>query len=115
MIAGSRLPRPALDRVGVLRDRLSGGSVSEETEEHLGSPILGTIPRIPEWRRRSKPLVITLTHQRSPSAEAYRILRTNVLSVAAAVGAKSIMVTSAYSGEGKSATVANLGVVRRRG
>ena len=95
-----------------LRDRLSQRlRSSEETEEHLGAPILGTIPRVPQWRRRSKPLVITLTHQRSPSAEAYRILRTNVLSVAAAGGAKSIMVTSAYSGEGKSATVANLGVV----
>ena len=95
-----------------LRDRLSQRlRSSEETEEHLGAPILGTIPRVPQWRRRSKPLVITLTHQRSPSAEAYRILRTNVLSVAAGVGAKSIMVTSAYGGEGKSATVANLGVV----
>ncbi len=98
-----------------LRDRLSERlRSSEETEEYLGAPALGAIPRVPEWRRRAKPLLITLTHQRSRSAEAYRILRTNVLSSAAALGIKSIVVTSAYSGEGKSATVGNLGVVLAR-
>ena len=51
---------------------------------------------------------------RSPAAEAYRILRTNVLWAASAVDVKFFVVTSAYSGEGKSATVANLGVVLAR-
>jgi capsular exopolysaccharide synthesis family protein len=98
-----------------LRERLSQRlRSSEEAEELLGAPVLGTIPRIPQWRRRKQPLLVSLSHQRSPATEAYRILRTSVLSAAAEAGVKSIVVTSAYAGEGKSATVANLGVVLAR-
>ena len=76
--------------------------------------MLGAIPRIPAWRNRKETLLVTAVQWRSPAAEAYRILRTNVLSAASAADVKSIVVTSAHSGEGKSATVANLGVVLAR-
>jgi capsular exopolysaccharide synthesis family protein len=101
--------------VAFLRDRLSENvRSSEEAEAYLEAPVLGVIPRVPEWRRRKKSFLVTAVHWRSPAAEAYRVLRTNVMSSAASSGVKSIAVTSAHAGEGKSATVANLGVVLAR-
>jgi succinoglycan biosynthesis transport protein ExoP len=98
-----------------LRDRLSERLRSPEgVEAYLEAPVLGAIPRVPAWRRRKEAFLVSAVQWRSPAAEAYRILRTNVLSAASAVDVKSIVVTSAYSGEGKSATVANLGVVLAR-
>jgi capsular exopolysaccharide synthesis family protein len=87
---------------------------SEEAEAYLEGPVLGIIPRVPAWRRRRQPFLVTAVQWRSPAAEAYRVLRTNVLSAASELGVKSIAVTSALPGEGKSATVANLGVVLAR-
>jgi capsular exopolysaccharide synthesis family protein len=101
--------------LALLRDRLSERLRSPEgIEAYLEAPMLGAIPRVPAWRRRKEAFLVSAVQWRSPAAEAYRILRTNVLSAASAVDAKSIVVTSAYSGEGKSATVANLGVVLAR-
>ena len=86
---------------------------SEEVEENLEAPVLGVVPRVSDWRRRKKAYLASAARWRSPAAEAYRVLRTNLLSTVSA-GAKSIVVTSTHSGEGKSATVANLGVVLAR-
>jgi non-specific protein-tyrosine kinase len=98
-----------------LRDRLSERLRSSEgIEIHLEAPVLGVIPRVSDWRRRKEAFLVSAVQWRSPAAEAYRILRTNVLSAASAFDAKSIVITSAYSGEGKSATAANLGVVLAR-
>lgn len=98
-----------------LRDRMSGRvRSSEEVEDYLGASVLGAIPPIPQWHRRKKAFLVTRTHWHSPAAEAYRILRTNVLSATSGNGAKSIVVTSPHSGEGKTATVANLAVVLAR-
>ena len=98
-----------------LRDRLSERvRSSEEVEAHLEAPILAAIPRVASWRRRKEPFLVTAVQWRSPAAEGYRVLRTNVLSAASALGVKSVAVTSAYAGEGKSATVANLAVVLAR-
>jgi capsular exopolysaccharide synthesis family protein len=101
--------------VSFLRDRLSERMrSSEEAEAYLEAPILAAIPRVASWRRRKDPFLVTAVQWRSPAAEGYRVLRTNVLSATSALGVKSIAVTSAYAGEGKSATVANLGVVLAR-
>jgi capsular exopolysaccharide synthesis family protein len=98
-----------------LRDRLSEPLHSSEAiEVNLEAPVLGAIPRIPAWRQRKEAFLVSTVQWRSPASEAYRILRTNVLSAASALGVKSIVITSAYSGEGKSATTANLGVVLAR-
>jgi capsular exopolysaccharide synthesis family protein len=97
--------------LALVRDRMSGRLRSvDEVEEYLEAPVLGLVPRVPDWRRRKQAYLVSVAHWRSPAAEAYRVLRTNVLSKTS-VGTKSIVVTSAHSGEGKSATVANLGVV----
>lgn len=98
-----------------LRDRLSGRlRTDDEVETYLGASVLGTIPRVPAWRKGKEAFLVTRTDWRSPAAEAYRIVRANLLSVASAYEAKSILVTSAHTGEGKTATVANLGVVFAR-
>jgi capsular exopolysaccharide synthesis family protein len=100
--------------LALVRDRMSGRLRStDEVEEYLEAPVLGLIPPIPDWRRRKQAYLVSAALWRSPSAEAYRVLRTNALSTVSA-GAKSIVVTSTHSGEGKSATVANLGVVLAR-
>jgi len=97
-----------------LRDRLSERvKSSEEAEAYLEAPVLGVIPLVPAWRRRKQSLVAA-TQWRSPSAEAYRVLRTSVLSACSALDVKRIAVTSAHTEEGKSTTVANLGVVLAR-
>jgi succinoglycan biosynthesis transport protein ExoP len=98
--------------IAFLRERLSDRIRSpEEAEAYLEGPILGVVPRVPTWRRRKKPLLVTATQWRSPAAESYRVLRTNILAAASSLDVKSIAVTSAHAGEGKSVTVANLGVV----
>ena len=98
-----------------LRDRMSGRLRSpEEAEDYLGAPVLGAIPQVPEWHRRKQTFLVTRAKWQSPASEAYRILRTNVLAAASTLGTKSIVVTSAHAGEGKSATVANLGIVLAR-
>jgi succinoglycan biosynthesis transport protein ExoP len=98
-----------------LSDRLSERLRSSEAiEANLEAPVLGAIPRAPVWRHRKEAFLVSTVQWRSPASEAYRILRTNVLSAASALGVKSIVITSAYSGEGKSATAANLGVVLAR-
>jgi non-specific protein-tyrosine kinase len=47
----------------------------------------------------------------SPVSEAYRMIRTNLQFMSVDRACKAIMVTSAIPGEGKSTTVANLGIV----
>jgi tyrosine-protein kinase len=97
------------------RDRVSERLRSPaEVEDYLAAPVIGWIPRISAWRRKNRPLVISLERWRSPAAESYRSLRTNLLSASTISGAKSIVVTSPNASEGKSATVANLAVVLAR-
>jgi non-specific protein-tyrosine kinase len=55
--------------------------------------------------------LITVSEPRSPISEAYRTLRTNLDFAALDEELKTIVVTSAGGGEGKSTTLANLAVV----
>ncbi len=55
--------------------------------------------------------LVTIGSPRSPAAEAYRTLRANINFAMVDDPAKTVMVTSSGAGEGKSLTVANLGVV----
>ncbi len=54
--------------------------------------------------------LITLTDPRSPISEAYRTLRTNLSFYSLDNPIRSLVVTSAAMGEGKSTTIANLAV-----
>lgn len=55
--------------------------------------------------------LIAISEPRSPISEAYRTLRTNLDFASLDKDLKTIVVTSASGGEGKSTTLANLGVV----
>jgi capsular exopolysaccharide synthesis family protein len=93
-------------------DRIRG---EEDLEAATGSiPALGFIPTVPEWlsrrsRQRGSPHVITEGGSTSsPAAEAYRSLRTSIQFIRLDKEVRSIVVTSPYSNEGKTTTVANL-------
>jgi len=59
--------------------------------------------------------LITETDPKSPASEAYRALRTNIQFAGLDQPCRSIVVTSAAAGEGKTTSVANFGVVAAQG
>ena len=79
----------------------------EEINRKFNLPVLGVI----NHHEHEKKSPITLTDSRSPTAEAYRTLRTNVNYTSVDRPLRTLMVTSAEAGEGKTMTIANLGVV----
>jgi capsular exopolysaccharide synthesis family protein len=62
-----------------------------------------------------QPDLITLTDPRSPAAEAYHTLRTNLTFAALDKPIETLLVTSAAPGEGKSTVLANLAVTLAQG
>ena len=62
-----------------------------------------------------QPDLITLTDPRSPAAEAYRTLRTNLTFAALDKPIETLIVTSASPDEGKSTVLANLAVTMAQG
>jgi capsular exopolysaccharide synthesis family protein len=85
---------------------------SDQIETYLGAPVVGTIPRLGGWRQR--PVLVTDPEAPPTLAEAYRILRTNLLSIAEGDGVSTVAITSARPGEGKTLTAANLALVVAR-
>lgn len=59
---------------------------------------------------RERPTLVTVADAGSPGAEAYRTLRTNLMFSQAVQALRTVVVTSASPGEGKTTTVANLGI-----
>ena len=81
-----------------------------EELEDLGLAMLGYITRIAKVKE-FKDALVTAMSAKSHVVEAYRILRTNVEFAGIGNPGGTILVTSAEPTEGKSTTVANLGVV----
>jgi capsular exopolysaccharide synthesis family protein len=82
----------------------------EHVSALLGLPVLGVIPAM---SRRENPSVrgqITCLESQSRAAEAYRTVRTAVFFGAPKTEAKTVLVTSAAPGEGKSTTASNLAI-----
>lgn len=98
LAAGVVLAREALD------DTLK---TPEEVTRQLGLPVLGVINhhKMPEGG------LITEVQPRSPTAEAFRTLRTNISYASVDRSLSTLMVTSAEPGEGKTTVVSNLAVV----
>ncbi|MDQ3878555.1 MAG: polysaccharide biosynthesis tyrosine autokinase, partial [Actinomycetota bacterium] len=95
-----------------LRDRLDDRFKGRaDIEAALGMPVLGTVPRFEGSRKDPKRALVATADTHGGSAEAYRTLRTNLQYLLSQRGTKSIVVTSGSAGEGKTTTVANLGVV----
>jgi succinoglycan biosynthesis transport protein ExoP len=80
-----------------------------EVAAKLGIPLLGRVPAPPRALRSNNKLVM-IEEPASSRSEPFRVLRTSLDFVNLEPGAKSIMVTSALSGEGKSTTAANLAI-----
>lgn len=94
-----------------LRDRLDERIRGrEDLEARVGVPVLAVIPPHPRRRRSPGPLPIIMLQPESRVAEAYRGLRTSVLFAASQRGLRTLMITSPTPAEGKTVTVANLGV-----
>jgi tyrosine-protein kinase len=94
--------------LAVLLEYLDQGLLTEEdVRQRLNLPTLGKVPRYWPGVRGGKGFSTT-DKWADASAEAYRRLRTNLLFSSVDTPLKSIVVTSARAGEGKTRTVANL-------
>lgn len=94
----------------------------EDIEEHTQLPSLGTIPLLEKEdgkgksksKRREKSIEKRLNGVDMPTTEAFRTLRTNLTFAQKNQKMKNILVTSSYSGEGKSYVSSNLAVALAR-
>ncbi len=94
--------------VVILREALDDSiKTPKEIIRKYHLPVLGVINRYKKEDR----LPVSASDPRSPTAEAYRSLRTNVSYTGVDRPVRTILVTSAEPGEGKSTTISNLGVV----
>ncbi len=93
---------------GLWTDRIGG---HEELSERIGAPVMGVVPRVETWVKRSNAELVTRDDPGSAAAEAYRLLATNIRFVHSHRPQQLIVVTSALPVEGKSATASNLAVV----
>jgi len=99
----------------------------EDVNEYLGLEAIGTIPRMrfgkPRGGRRKRATYVTTVDEeqidacivtqhdpKSPISEAYRTLRTNFQFATMTQKPRTVMVTSAVPGEGKTTTAVNLAV-----
>ena len=89
-----------------LQDRLEDSSGLRRS---LKAPTLGLIPESP-LLRGEVPRLVTIDEPRSPAAEAYRTLRTNLLAACKSAKMRTILVTGARQSEGKTTTAVNLAV-----
>lgn len=95
--------------VALIMERRSNGVRSPTAlEQTLRVPVLASIPRTA--RRGLERGLVVAQGKRTIMADSYRRLRTALLGLAEASNTKVILVTSAAGGEGKTSTVANLGV-----
>ncbi|MBD3400176.1 MAG: polysaccharide biosynthesis tyrosine autokinase [Candidatus Coatesbacteria bacterium] len=84
---------------------------AEETSQLLGIRSVGVIPKIADSERPPEPYKpLLLSHPRSPVAESYRILRTNLQYFSVDRKLELITVTSPSKGDGKTTLSSNLGL-----
>jgi Mrp family chromosome partitioning ATPase len=86
---------------------------AEDVAHRLNLPLLARIPAPPRSLRADDRLVM-VAEPLSQKAEPFRVLRTNLEYVGLETKPKTIVVTSALEGEGKSTTAANLAVALAR-
>ena len=83
---------------------------ADDIHKHLGLPVLGFVARYEEGMK-----LITATEPRSPIAEAFRSLRTNLQFASVDHPIRTILVTSPSPSDGKSTIAANLSTVIAQG
>jgi len=98
---GAALSQELLDRTLKTED---------DVRRHLDLPLLAYIPRI-KMERKDEALFPAIEDPRSTSAEAFRILRTNVKFSSPTGEGKVLLVTSGGPLEGKTTVLSNLGSI----
>ena len=73
-------------------------------------PVIGLIPEVPGWKTKEKSRLVAMESPRSVPAEAYRALRTAIDFIGLDHPMRTLQVTSPGQGEGKTTTLANLGI-----
>jgi receptor protein-tyrosine kinase len=87
----------------------------EELERAVpGLPVLGLIPAVRGWKNTSEPQVVSLIDPNSASSEAYRTLRTSIQFLGLDHPLRKLQITSPSAAEGKTTTLANMGVTLSR-
>ncbi|HET8580407.1 MAG TPA: polysaccharide biosynthesis tyrosine autokinase, partial [Nitrospiraceae bacterium] len=93
---------------------------AEDVERVLGAPVLGAIPVMKAGKHAGNgrgshaPLLLRQVDGESPQAEAFRVLRTHVLSSIPGAEQRCLLVTSPWDREGKSTVAANLALAFAR-
>ena len=91
-----------------LDDRMTG---PEDMEEQMRAPVMAVVPHFAGLRnRKSDDLLVVRDKPKSPPAEAYRTIRTNIEFMSRTTDLKVVAVMSPGLGEGKTTTSANLAV-----
>lgn len=115
VIAGGMLALGVIFLVEYLDDRVK---TPQDLYKVVNTPILGAIAQLPNTGQRKKDehssrqeSLITANQPRHPITEAYRSLRTSLQFSSVDDTLRSLLVTSATPGEGKTTTAANLAVV----
>jgi len=83
---------------------------ADEISAILGVPVLGTVPRMPKRQSVVERGQKVRIESKSIAAEAYRTIRTTVFFGVPKGKAKTILVTSPASGDGKTSLVSNLAI-----
>jgi polysaccharide biosynthesis transport protein len=122
-------PSPARDAMGGLAVGLLLGIGLALLLEHLddsiksaadlsaatgGAPLLAVIPRQADWRNKDEAQLVSLAQPSSPTAEAYRTLRTSVQFAGLERPIRTLQVTSPRAQDGKTTTATNLAVALSR-
>lgn len=95
-----------------LRDSLDDTLTTSQTvEQVIGAPVLATVPKAASLKRNKKLVMVAVSHPTSPTAEAYRSLRTSLQFSRQDSPLRTLLVTSPHAREGKTVTVSNLGAV----
>lgn len=99
--------------VAALLERMDDSlRTKDQLQRATGLQVIGTIPSVGTFGSIGRPTVVSLTTPRSAATEAYRTLRTAVQFLPD--GVTMIQVTSPTAGDGKTTTLANLGVALAR-
>jgi non-specific protein-tyrosine kinase len=108
VVAGMLLAAGAVFAIDTLDDTVKN---PEEIRRKFNLPILGMIA----WHEQIHEKPIVLAEPRSPTAEAFRSLRTNITFASVDTPLRRIMITSPTPQDGKTTISANLAVVLAQG
>src|SRR5262249_57140889 len=88
-----------------------------EMRQVIHFPFLGQVPQLPDSPVSGARPVGLVSHvlPRSPSAEAFKVVRANVDRSRRTQGVRVVLVTSARPGEGKSTVAGSLAICRAHG